>query len=182
MDEVPYKRCGALTTAGTRCGRRPYPGGTRCNLHGGASPQAKAVAARTLAIARDYAAEVLQSVLADYLAETCPVCGRPSGDPRNVIRAAVAVLDRTGLHKTVAVQIESDIPGWVAYLPEDQLEQIGIWIQAATARMSPAPLALPAPVMEEVVPAEVVEDGVLIEADDPGDDPGGDGGDDGGEA
>lgn len=43
--------CGARTRNGGTCRRPPVPGGTRCRLHGGASPQAQAKAQERLAVA-----------------------------------------------------------------------------------------------------------------------------------
>ena len=50
MSEVPTL-CGAKTRNGGTCKRSPVPGGKRCRMHGGASPQAKAAAERRLAVA-----------------------------------------------------------------------------------------------------------------------------------
>ena len=44
--------CGARTRAGGTCQKPPEPGGTRCRMHGGASPQAKAKAAERVAVAK----------------------------------------------------------------------------------------------------------------------------------
>lgn len=41
-------RCNARTRSGGNCRRWPLAGGTRCKLHGGASPRAKAAAKRRL--------------------------------------------------------------------------------------------------------------------------------------
>lgn len=41
-------RCNARTRSGGNCRRWPLAGGTRCKLHGGASPRAKAAAQRRL--------------------------------------------------------------------------------------------------------------------------------------
>lgn len=42
------ERCGAKTRQGGNCRRWPIAGGTRCKLHGGGSPRAKAAAQRRL--------------------------------------------------------------------------------------------------------------------------------------
>lgn len=46
MDGPP--RCTATNRAGTRCGRRPIPGGSVCVMHGGGAPQVKAAALERL--------------------------------------------------------------------------------------------------------------------------------------
>ena len=50
MTDTP--RCGARTRAGGPCQKPPEPGATRCRLHGGASPRAKAKAAERVAVAK----------------------------------------------------------------------------------------------------------------------------------
>lgn len=49
QESVSHARCGAKTRAGTPCQRRPIPGGTRCNLHGGKIPRVQRAAKRRLA-------------------------------------------------------------------------------------------------------------------------------------
>lgn len=107
MDEMPatYIRCGAVTSSGRPCRRAAIRGGTRCTLHGGASPQARQKAEEVLAVARVPAAGVLLRIIHDWQGSACPACGRPSADPGPVIRAAIAVLDRTGLHPSLAVRV-----------------------------------------------------------------------------
>ena len=57
-----------------------------------------------LARARLPAIEALHSIIHDYMSDTRETCGRPTGDPSHVIRTAQLVLDRTGMHPTLAVQ------------------------------------------------------------------------------
>lgn len=49
QEPSPHEHCGAKTRAGTPCQRRPIPGGTRCNLHGGKTPCVQRAAKRRLA-------------------------------------------------------------------------------------------------------------------------------------
>lgn len=101
-------QCGALTANGTPCKRYTIRGGTRCTLHGGGSPEAKRVAEEMLAVARVPAARVLLQIIEDWEADRCGVCGRPSGDAGPVIRAAMAVLDRAGMHPSMSVQVSRE--------------------------------------------------------------------------
>lgn len=45
-DDLDPTRCRARNRRGTQCGRRPIPGATVCNLHGGKAPQVLAAARR----------------------------------------------------------------------------------------------------------------------------------------
>jgi hypothetical protein len=101
---IPARICGATTTAGTSCRRACAPGLTRCNLHGGKSPQAIAAAQRYLAFGRDLAAEFLYNLIEQAMQDRCEVCGRGGGDPAPIIRAATVVLDRAGLPPVARVQ------------------------------------------------------------------------------
>jgi len=49
---------------------------------------------------------VLHEVVDAYLAVRCETCGKPTGDPSHAIKAALAVLDRTGYHPSVKVEVE----------------------------------------------------------------------------
>ena len=160
-DESPglYLRCGATTTSGYPCKRAAYPGGTRCNLHGGASPQAKAVADLMLARARLPAIEALHSIIHDYMSDTCETCGRPTGDPSHVIRTAQLVLDRTGMHPTLAVQAtQAGPPDYLRWLTREQLDQITVWMHEAKASMRRGdPLPAADPILLDAAEGEVVE-------------------------
>jgi hypothetical protein len=110
---IPARICGATTTAGTPCRRACAPGLTRCNLHGGKSPQAIAAAQRYLAFGRDLAAEFLYNLIEQAMQDRCEVCGRGGGDPSPVIRAATVVLDRAGLPPVARVQHSLNPAGYV---------------------------------------------------------------------
>lgn len=113
--------CGALTSSGTPCRRYTIRGGTRCTLHGGGSPEARRVAEEMLAVARVPAARVLLRLIEDWEADRCETCGRPSGDPGPIIRAATVVLDRAGLHPSMSVQVTRERDNSFADLSDDDL-------------------------------------------------------------
>lgn len=129
--------CGAMTSGGTPCKRAVIPGGTVCTLHGGGTAQARRVAAEMLAVARVPAARVLLQIIEDWTAEQCPTCGRSRGDPGPVIRAATAVLDRTGLGPNVSVSVERgpESAPWTKYFTDEQRREIAKWIAEAKQRM-----------------------------------------------
>jgi hypothetical protein len=130
--------CGATTKdSGEPCKRACIKGGTRCTLHGGNSPLARQAASETLAAAALPAARVLFDIIDEWQRTTCPVCGMPKGDPGPVIRAAQIVLDRTGFHPSMSVQVShtDEIPPWARWLTNDQLRQVGEWIADAKTRM-----------------------------------------------
>ena len=91
-------RCGAATSSGTPCKRRPEIGGTRCFVHGGSSPIAREAAERRLRFGVGLAVDRLTDALSEHEHDvTCGTCGcNPSSRDPNTIRAAIAVLDRAG--------------------------------------------------------------------------------------
>lgn len=114
--------CGAIRANGQTCTKFCKPGFTKCYLHGGAGPSAKAKAEHTMALLRVPALEVLHNVLEtlnttiDQFNEfTCAACGYPKGDVEEkeaiikacigAVRAAQTVLDRTGLGPTSKLEV-----------------------------------------------------------------------------
>jgi hypothetical protein len=77
-----------------RCKNRPTPGALVCRFHGGASPQAKAGARARLLEASDPASAKLLELL-------------DSDDEAVVLRAATAILDRSG-HGPTTKQVNVD--------------------------------------------------------------------------
>jgi hypothetical protein len=92
---VARRRCGARTKSGKPCPTPPIKGGTRCRMHGGAAPQVKKAARERLMELREPALVALGKVLRD-----------PKADDATKVRAAVAILDRTGLGPNVKVEVE----------------------------------------------------------------------------
>ena len=90
--------CGAKTSAGTPCRRRPIKGGTRCVLHGGGSPIAREAAERRLLYGVSLALDRLLDALSEHEHDgPCALCGcNPSSRDPNTLRAAIALLDRSG--------------------------------------------------------------------------------------
>ena len=90
--------CGAKTSAGTPCRRRPIKGGTKCVLHGGGSPLARQAAERRLLYGTSLALDRLIDALSEHDHEgPCALCGcSPLARDPVAIRAAIALLDRSG--------------------------------------------------------------------------------------
>lgn len=147
--------CGALTSSGTPCRRYTIRGGTRCTLHGGGSPEARRKAEEMLAIARLPAARVLARIIDDYEADKCAACGRPTGDVTPVIRAAFGVLDRTGLHPSMGVQLGRAEDHALADLSEDELiGQLEEMLESARAAREAKRAQQPDPIDAEVIVVE----------------------------
>ena len=58
--------CGAATSAGTPCRRRPIRGGNRCIMHAGASPLARQEAERRLLLGTSLALDRLLDALSEH--------------------------------------------------------------------------------------------------------------------
>ena len=102
--------CGAKTSAGTPCRRRPMKGGTKCVLHGGGSPLARQAAERRLLYGVSLALDRLIDVLSEHDHEgPCELCGVSAltRDPV-VIRAALGVLDRSGYGPGLTLRTEEE--------------------------------------------------------------------------
>lgn len=93
--DAPMRRCTSHNRHGDPCGLPPIKGGTVCNKHGGSAPQVKNAARRRLNALAEPAVVVLQDILAN---EKVP--------PRDRIRAALGVLDRTGHGPSAKVEME----------------------------------------------------------------------------
>lgn len=104
------RTCGAPIRDGSPCGKAPLVGALRCKLHGGGTEGRKE---RLLAMV-DPAFAALMVVLELLKGRpTCPQCGRSDADRdpklvREVIRAAEAVLNRTGFGPHATVDITRD--------------------------------------------------------------------------
>lgn len=105
------RQCNATSRSGERCKRRPIPGGNVCVMHGGSAPQVRRQAEEALIEARVPAARVLRSIVEAYNRTACEHCGR-GDDPNPVIKAAIAVLDRTGFgpSSSLRVEVQHSIP------------------------------------------------------------------------
>ena len=124
------RRCTATNRAGERCGRTPIPGGFVCAMHGGKNPVVQKTARERLLAMVDPALDALLRFL--RTAPPCEVCGRSDADRDPlVLRAAQLVLDRTGFHPSVDVQMkppERDRRHF-AWIPTARLEQMMTWGQ-----------------------------------------------------
>jgi hypothetical protein len=148
------RTCGALGRNGQPCRRYVGPGFNRCNLHGGATPGAKQKAEQTLALAALPAAEVFFDVIDRFHRQVCPTCGLPNGDPKDAMRAAEVVLNRTGFGPSATVQLTStDDVGAVGAMT---LAQLADRAEAVARRLRAAADAETALLTE-------AEDGVIVE-------------------
>ena len=131
------RRCTGTNRSGERCGRQAVLGAFVCPNHGGGAPQVLAAARRRLEALVDPAMEALLRAL--QAAPACPACGRADSDrDPNVLRAAQLVLDRAGFHPSLAVEVshsDQGAPDYGAFIPDEQLRQMGQWISEAKARM-----------------------------------------------
>jgi hypothetical protein len=139
------RRCTATSkTTGQPCGAYAIPGGFVCGYHGGKAPQTVAAAKRRLMGLVELATDVLARAME---------CGVP--DPV-AVRAAQLVLDRSGLHPTLAVRAESaPDQAWTAYVSPDEMAVVTEIIERAKRRMEAGedPPVLVAPLIDEIVEA-----------------------------
>lgn len=145
-------RCTATNRMGERCGLAAIPFTNVCGYHGGRAPQVQRAAKERMLASSDLAVERLVEVLG--AGDRCEVCGR-SDDMNVIVKAAQIVLDRTGMHPTLAVQPATDVDdsdGWIHYATDEQLQQMQTWIEQARDRMlGRAPALEPAPLLLEGV-------------------------------
>ena len=102
--------CGAKTSAGNACRRSPIRGGTKCCLHGGGSPLARQAAERRLLYGVSHALDRLIDAVSEHEHEgPCEACGcNPSSRDPNTIRAATALLDRSGFGPGLTLRTEEE--------------------------------------------------------------------------
>jgi ethanolamine utilization microcompartment shell protein EutL len=106
----PSRQCTATsTTSGERCRRAAILGGTVCPFHGGSAPAVKRKAAERLAALQDPAVDALHRSL-EAQTRQLDRKGRVrvlGDDHPTQIRAATAVLDRTGLGPSQTVDVRA---------------------------------------------------------------------------
>jgi hypothetical protein len=130
------RQCTATNRAGERCGRAPVPGCVVCSLHGGKVPAVQKAGRERLLAMVEPALDALLRFL--RTAPPCEHCGRSDADRDPlVLRAAQIVLDRTGMHPKVDVQVQPPprTAAHIAWIPTERLEQIAAWHAEATAAM-----------------------------------------------
>lgn len=109
--ELGRRRCTASNRSGNRCKRAPVAGAVVCTMHGGAAPQVQRSARQRLAALVEPALDALATVLEDERA-----------DHSDRVRAATAVLDRTGYHARVGIDVsavEDEVAAVLAELDEE---------------------------------------------------------------
>ena len=121
-EELDRRRCVAnAKSTGDRCKRRPIKGGRVCKIHGGGSPQAKRSARQRLLAAVEPAMGVLIDVVEHEVEIVTDGDGRPHEvGPRHAdrIRAAEAILDRTGYPRRAELSIADGVAEIEAVLDE----------------------------------------------------------------
>jgi hypothetical protein len=108
VDDDGRTRCTATSRrSGERCRNRPRIGTNVCRMHGGSAPQVQRSARQRLAAMVDPALDALVDVLESRQAF-----------PADRVRAAVAILDRTGYHGRVGIDVEDAAAELEAVLAE----------------------------------------------------------------
>lgn len=118
-----------------RCKRWAVRGSRVCAHHGGAAPQVvRAAKMRLLELVDPAITALLRTLTARG---SCPSCGR-SEEPSAILRAAIAVLDRTDLgpRSTIALEKGDGSSTWAQYLSDEQVETVARWIEEAKQRQS----------------------------------------------
>jgi hypothetical protein len=121
------RRCTATSkTTGQPCGAYAIHGGFVCGYHGGKAPQTVAAAKRRLVEMVDASLRYINRAL-----ETDETC-----DPV-AMKAAQLVLDRAGLHPTLALRAETQPEApWAEYLTDAEMEIVTGLIEKAKDRMA----------------------------------------------
>lgn len=158
------RRCTATNREGEPCRNSPIPGGSVCVFHGGRAPQTVAAARARLVSMVEPVLSAFESILADYQAQRCPACNRPTGDPMPVLRLGQLVLDRAGFHPTISVEHAktSGVEPWAKWLSYEEYSQVHEIAERAKARMErgEAPPEYKAPPLDLSIEAD---DGVLLD-------------------
>ena len=160
------RQCTATNRAGQRCRRAPIPGGFVCTNHGGKIPAVQKTARERLLAMVDPALDALLRAL--RTAPPCKTCGRTDADRDPIVlRAAQMVLDRTGHHAGLTLQVETPKPSspeYFAWIPLERLEQMAAWHAEAKAAMERGEPEGDLPVLaaiEPAVDAEVIDDSAV---------------------
>lgn len=138
-DHFKQPQCtGVSLTTGLRCRRRAIAGGSVCKFHGGSLPSVAAAAKLRLLAMSDPALDLLLDAM--DVQPKCEVCGR-TDDKSIAVRAAIAVLDRSGLGPHAHIHTTPDADpstSYTAWLTEDELMQVAEIIQRGQDRMKAA--------------------------------------------
>lgn len=148
--------CGATTTSGEPCRRACADGYTRCNLHGGHTPLARQAAQEALAAAALPSARVHLETVARWFDKRCPTCGYPNGSTeelRAVQKSADSVLNRTGFHPSLTVQVPT-APIDYDSMTEEQLAERALRVLQQLHANRRIPQGEPQPDRMDTVPVE----------------------------
>jgi hypothetical protein len=132
------RRCTRVLRDGTRCQLQAIKGGTVCHMHGGAAKHIRRKAQERLLAGADIAISALLNISGDKTGK-CPTCGR-NQDPRAVVGASTAVLDRAGLGPKSIIEIEHNDEGWLRHLTDDEFDAVAELMLKAQSRMPAADL------------------------------------------
>lgn len=137
-DLAPHRQCPAMSKrTGERCKNMLSPGKRTCRMHGSATTKSKVAAAKRIAKASGYAADMLVEFMAD-----------PSVDVKLRTTIAQDLLDRANV--TGKTAIELTIPEWQKRADASVVGAEVAWGELAAMARPEANL--------DVVDAEVVED------------------------
>ena len=137
------RQCIGTSRNGMRCRKSPLVGAFVCEDHGGNTPLSQKATKEFLNTLRYPALEVLYRATRN--APPCDHCGRSDADRDPVaLKAAIAILDRTGFHPTLAIQAPAaPTPAdYRAWIPQDRMDIMSQWLaeaRAACERNDPLP-------------------------------------------
>lgn len=112
MEDPNFRQCTARSKqSGVRCKRRASPGHQVCVIHGSRSPQAMAKARERLDAMAGSAVTTLDLAM-----------DKIDTEPSVAVKAAVAVLDRTGYHPRQTIEIDNARKVLSEFLGVDETE------------------------------------------------------------
>lgn len=139
---------------GDPCKRHPQAGMLHCSFHGGEALSGKIKAELAMAVLRLPAIEVFVKIIETFhLRPECPACGGTLADldaQKVAMKAAVAVLDRTGLGPRAVLELVPQNDGGLDFnqlLPEERGELLAAiaQVRAIKTKLRNRLLGMPEP-------------------------------------